>query len=347
MANPAVAALPPAPGDPAVDSIFDSIVNSETGQIAHDPMEYLPEVDKRPSWQRPELYTGIAELLLTDQQVAILTAPVTDAEIEIKPDSFGAVYLCHASYRKRLNAAFQPGGWAQRQISEWQYDDDKKMLTAEFALYARGSNGKVCYVSKAIGGQKYWGGKGKSDMTYDDAAQGAESNALTRNCKQLGIALEMWEKRTANEYRNRLGVCVFVESNDGRSVAWRRYDEPRLKGEAGIHPQSPNQDKYQPPQAKRPAASAPAQATAPQQPAAQPSARQSAPAPANGTPEWGKNGIISEAQARRLYAMTRQYNVSEEAVGTYLKTRFKYTSSKQIEKKHYNTICKWVEGGGD
>src|SRR4029078_4065361 len=91
---------------------------------------------KELAWQRDDTYEGIAALELSDAQVNTLTAAVTDGEIEIKPDSFGAVYLCHASYRKRLNAAFRPGGWAQRQIGEWKDDPDTKMLACEFARYA-------------------------------------------------------------------------------------------------------------------------------------------------------------------------------------------------------------------
>lgn len=341
-------ALNPAPGDPAVDAVFDEI-DTNTGEVAAETA-LVPA--RQPAWQQDDTYVGIAALILSDAQIAILTDPVTDAEIEIKPDSFGAVYLCHASYRKRLNAAFRPGGWAQRQISPWRYDPETHILSAEFALYARGEDGKVCYISKAIGAQKYHGGQGDSDMTYDDAAQGAESNALTRNCKQLGIAIELWEKRTATEIRNRLGVCVFYEKygSDRKKIAWRRYDDAPIKGETGLVPDSPNRDKYrgqpqaQPTsQASRPS-QPPPQQPRPAPPPAQPSASPAVPAT---KPEWGKNGIITEPQAKRLFALTKKHGISEQAMGEYLRTRWNVTSSKQITKQMYQSICDWVQRGGD
>jgi hypothetical protein len=344
------AALPPAPaavtGDP-VDELFTNL-NAETGE------EIPPEPRALQSWQRDDTYDGIAALLLSDAQVSTLTAPVTDEEIDIKPDSFGAVYLSHAVYRKRLNAAFRPGGWAQRQIGEWKYDPDTKILTAEFALYARGEDGKVCYVSKAIGAQKYYGGTGDSDMSYDDAAQAVESSALTRNCKQLGIAIELWEKRTATAIRNRLGVFVKYKKGNDVKVAWRRIDDAPLRNEFGIANESPNKEAYQ---ARQQAAPATSSASAPNpQPTAttakapatatQPAAAPAQPATAT-APEWGKNGIISEPQARRLFAITKKSGVTEQAVGQYLKTKYGYTSSKQITKANYEAIVKWIEGGGD
>ncbi len=228
---------------------------------------------------------------------------------------------CHAGYRRRLNEAFQPGGWSQRQISPWRWDPDTKILTAEFALYARGSDGRVCYVSKAIGGQQYFGGKGRSQTTYDDAAQGAESNSLMRNCKQLGMALELWERRVANAMRARIGVKVFVKKDGETTTAWRRKDDQALWGESGICPDQPT--------------------TATQ------STTQPAAVPAdNGQREWGQSGVISLPQAKRLYALVKQSGMDEHAVGEYLK-RFGYVSSKQILRKDYDTICKWVQAGGD
>lgn len=367
-AQPA-AALPPAPpstaGDP-VDEIFTGI-DPQTGAEL-PPRDVAGELrtmrDDPVSWQRDDIYQGIAELVLTDEQITILTATVTDDEIEIKPDSFGAVYLAHASYRKRLNRVFKPGGWAQRQIGEWRYDPDTHILSAEFALYARDSNGKVCYVSKAIGAQKYHGGQGDSDMSYDDAAQGAESNSLTRNCKQLGIALELWEKRTATQIRNRLGVCVkYTKKYKDRHgnwkdgdvrLAWRRWDEDPIKGEIGISSDSPNHDRYRGPQARaqaqtqqqtRPQAH-PAASQAAASSAAQPSASQQRPAdymPA----KWGEPGYISEAQAKRLFAIRNDSGISEEAVSKYLRERYHISSSKQIKRSDYNAIVDWVKKGGD
>ena len=53
-------------------------------------------------------------------------------------------------------------------------------------------------------------------------------------------------------------------------------------------------------------------------------------------------GKISEAQAKRLYAMAKQNNVSNDAMSKYLKTNFKIDNSKEINKTDYERICNWV-----
>lgn len=334
------AALPPAPSDDGLEQALVSL-NPDTGEELPPPTE--ADV---PAWQRDVTYDGIAELQLTDEQIAALLDPVSDDEIDIKPDSFGAVYLSHIGYRRRLNKAFKPGGWSQRQISAWRYDPDTKILNAEFALYARGADGRVCYVSKAIGGQQYYGGQGDSKMSYDDAAQGAESNALMRCCKQLGVALELWEKRTATAIRQRLGVLVLVRKANGDvKPAWRRVDDQPLPYEQGLATDSPNADKYRGAKPTHtvptPVSSATSQATAAArpQPAPQPTVTDDDP--------WGKNGIITLPQAKRLYAIVKKSGMDDHAVALHMKQRYGYRSSKQITKANYAAICAWVEGGSD
>ena len=53
-------------------------------------------------------------------------------------------------------------------------------------------------------------------------------------------------------------------------------------------------------------------------------------------------GKISDAQAKRLYAMAKENNVSNEAMSKYLKTNFKIDNSKEINKTDYERICNWV-----
>lgn len=53
-------------------------------------------------------------------------------------------------------------------------------------------------------------------------------------------------------------------------------------------------------------------------------------------------GLISEAQAKRLYALAKKGNKSDEQMKAYLKT-LGYENSKDIERKDYEKICTWAE----
>lgn len=54
-------------------------------------------------------------------------------------------------------------------------------------------------------------------------------------------------------------------------------------------------------------------------------------------------GLISEPQRKRLYALCKKGNKTDECVKAYLLKAYKYTSSKEIERKVYDDICQWAE----
>lgn len=56
--------------------------------------------------------------------------------------------------------------------------------------------------------------------------------------------------------------------------------------------------------------------------------------------------VISEAQRKRLWAISKNKNVTEEMLKAYLKKNFGIESSNDIKKKNYDTICQWAEAGG-
>lgn len=55
-------------------------------------------------------------------------------------------------------------------------------------------------------------------------------------------------------------------------------------------------------------------------------------------------GLISEAQAKRLYAIAKNANWKDEAIKVLLKENWGYASSKEIQRKDYEAICKTIEG---
>lgn len=55
-------------------------------------------------------------------------------------------------------------------------------------------------------------------------------------------------------------------------------------------------------------------------------------------------GKISDAQNKRLFAIAKEVGIPNNTVTDYLKKHYKIESSKDINRKDYEDICKWIEG---
>lgn len=305
----------------------------------------------------PATYVGMSEAAVTDEQAAILSRPLEPGDVDIRPD--GQVYMSHAKLRQRLNEAFRPGGWAIRRLSsitvsvatEAQADRGAEfVMSADFGLYAGGR-----FLSAAKGEQKYMD---NGDMTYGDAAEGMKSNAISRCCKDLGIALDLWDREYATTWRNTYGVKVWGQDRQGRNwrkPQWRKVDGLPLYGETGPTDDSPNQDRYVYPEGQRRAA--PARETAPPQRQREPgdddepvqeprreAPRQAAPPPA---PRLSGNGgrTISEAQQKRLFAIARsEGGMSTDDYRDFL-SRWNYDTDRAVKVSDYDAMVAEARGG--
>lgn len=54
-------------------------------------------------------------------------------------------------------------------------------------------------------------------------------------------------------------------------------------------------------------------------------------------------GVISEAQGKRLFAMSKEFGKTPDQVKEYIGS-LGYESSKDIKKSDYEKICNWIEG---
>ena len=101
----------------------------------------------------------------------------------------GLIYLPEIKYRRILNQAFGPGGWALMPRSETMHFDNTvesaQLITREYALYCLGR-----YVAQATGEHSFYT---RGNLGYGKACESAKSNALMRCCKDLGIASELWD----------------------------------------------------------------------------------------------------------------------------------------------------------
>ena len=69
-----------------------------------------------------------------------------------------------------------------------------QLITREYSLYCQGR-----FISQATGEHTFYS---KSNLSYGKACESAKSNALTRCCKDLGIASELWDPQ----------VCVCMDA---------------------------------------------------------------------------------------------------------------------------------------
>lgn len=292
-------------------------------------------------------YVGMSERPVSPEQASILNRELPDEDIDIRPD--GAIFMSHARLRRRLNEAFRPGGWALRKLTPIQCNEatDKQnkidlVLSAEYGLYAEGR-----FLSAARGEQKY---QDNGEMTYGDAVEGLKSNALSRCCKDLGIALDLWDRQYADRWRQQHCVKVW-RSGGGRKPNWRRADALPFFDETGIAADSPNQDRYVVPagQGRAPQQEArpePQRPTQQHQQTAPPRQREPGdddepvrrPDPAREAPRPRTGRTISEPQQKRLYAKaTSEGGMTKDEYRDFLKGKG-YDSDRDVLMADYDEI---------
>lgn len=278
------------------------------------------------------VYVGISAAALDEAQRSVLLEPPTDQELEIRPD--GIVYLSHVGYRRRLTAAVGPMGWAMRRLTGyWRMPG---ALLCEFALYVNGS-----FVSAAIGEGRYdpeddW------SPSFSDASESCRSNALVRCCKDLGMALELWDKGALETWRNTYAVQVLVQRRDKQVQQWRLKAGPPLPREVQRAAPRPEQP--------------PSPATAPKptpMPSAAPVPTVPATVPAQGTATATRqqrafareDGTITPKQVRMLWTLVSERGIDQEMVAAKLKAELAVESSKQIRVSQFQAILAWIESG--
>ena len=292
-----------------------------------------------------DTYRGMSEHPVSEQQAAILTAEVTDEEIDIRPD--GAIFLNHAKYRQRLNAAFRPMGWALRPLGPVKYEEQENggMAYREYALYCMGY-----FVAAAMGEMRL--SDSNQNMTKGDVVEGLKSNALTRCCKDLGIAADLWDRDFADGWRERYCVKVFVRGSNRTKVQWRKLNAPAFYGESGICDDSPNYEHYAAPRGDGNGGgrgeTEPSRDERPRQPQGggqQASQQQRTERPASN----GGVRYITEPQQRRLRAIKSRADMSDDTLLDHLRERGFIDEQGQphvhlIPMSQYDSVINWIEG---
>jgi len=166
-----------------------------------------------------EPFRAIALNPFPDDVAKVLLAKINDDDIEIKPD--GIMYLPEIKYRRILNQAFGPGGWAL--IPKGPYKIEKGHICQQYVMFARGQ-----FVSQAWGDQIYAEEGKMAFRSFATALEGAKSNALMRCCKDLGIASELWDPAFILKWKAENAVAVWVQhvTTKQKKKLYRRKDRP-------------------------------------------------------------------------------------------------------------------------
>jgi hypothetical protein len=194
----------------------------DTVPVVTEAKEVAVPEPQTPALPSRDPYAGASVQPFDERACGILTAKIPDADIDILPT--GELYVSQVRYRRILNDAFGVGGWALIPRGDLRLNPADKYMYQKWALYAHGR-----FISEAIGEQEYQ--ETNARMSYAAAAEGAKSNALTRCCKDLGIASECWDKHFTNGFVAQ--YCIQVWREGKNKPEWRRIDSPPFYNERG------------------------------------------------------------------------------------------------------------------
>lgn len=149
------------------------------------------------------IFNGASLLQLSKEESESLTASFDEKFIEIRPD--GLIYLPQVFWRERLNKVIGIGQWALIIKGQHQDPDPKKdKLYLDGILMIRGS-----YIANAIGEAELH--SNNSLQSWASVWESAKSDCITRCCKDLGIANELWQPQFIKSWIDKYAIEVWCE----------------------------------------------------------------------------------------------------------------------------------------
>lgn len=169
-----------------------------------------PEIDEKGMILKPEMasdFTGMAIEPFPEAARLVLAETPNHEDVQIKPD--GIVFMPAVWYRRQLTRAFGAGGWGLKPTSPARTIGNSVEYYG--ALYCLGR-----WVSQAAGGCD------SSFMSHADQVESARSDCLTKCCKDLGMASELWEADWRKKWQETYAETYTVQSgkNAGKQQ-WR------------------------------------------------------------------------------------------------------------------------------
>lgn len=155
--------------------------------------------------------TKVGTLELSEKALEVLGEALNEKDVQIRPD--GLVYLPWTWYAERLNRAFGPLGWGLVPQAGAQ---KVPMGNMELVVWGHWLVVKGVAVGFEYGECAYRPDNLK--MSFGDAAAGAKSNSLARNCKMLGMSLQLWSQEWVSDWRKKYAETY----EDKGKTNWRK-----------------------------------------------------------------------------------------------------------------------------
>lgn len=305
-----------------------SLVDLETGD--EQPLTTSHDVSFPPA-PKPEAVAGASFQAISTDEWNVLNAPIEPGELDVKPDSTGAVYMSHIHVRRRLNDAFRPMGWALIPVTDARFDPNSKVVVQWWDLFIHGN-----FAARAMGGQKYLGDS-NDNMTFDDAVEGAKSNALMRCCKDLGVAAACWDRSFADIWRGEHCVKVWIKGKN--KPQWRKIEALPFYNEERLADDSPNSDRYVQPKTK----DAPKQAPKPQGQQQAPKGQKQLPQQTGQKADPKGEQVVAPSDIKKLWAESRAAKIPDEDLAARIK-HAGYAKSHEIKRKDLPALQNWIKG---
>jgi hypothetical protein len=159
--------------------------------------------------------TKVGTLVLNEKAEAVLAEPLEPKDVQIRPD--GLVYLPWTWFAERLNRAFGRLAWGLVPQAGPQTKDMGNMILVVWGhwLVVRGVP-----VGFEMGETAYR--PDNHTMSFGDAAAGAKSNSLARNCKMLGMSLELWSQEWIEDWKKQYAERVKNPKGGRPEYIWQK-----------------------------------------------------------------------------------------------------------------------------
>lgn len=188
------------------------VVDERTGEII--PIGDIPKPQSNTLATTLDL-TKAGTLVLDEKADAVFSEPINPEDVQIRPD--GLVYLPWTWYAGRLNRALGRLQWALLPQAGAQ---KIPMGTSELVVW-----GHWFVVRGVVVGFEYGECTYRPDnftMSFGDAAAGAKSNSLARNCKMLGMSLELWNQEWVSAWKEKYAERVRNPNGNRPEFIWRK-----------------------------------------------------------------------------------------------------------------------------
>ena len=173
------------------------------------------QLEKTPINSSIAIYEKASMLIIDEKESKILNEPFNEEDIEIRPD--GLIYLPQTFWRERLNKSFGFGQWVLIPKSE-NIDKERNKMYLKGVLMVRGH-----FVSESVGEAEYH--LSNRMQSWASVWESSKSDCITRCCKDLGIANELWKPEFINNWIEKYAIKVWLEpkkEGDKKTIAWRK-----------------------------------------------------------------------------------------------------------------------------